>query len=295
MSWEDRPYHRDPYEPSYGGAGGGLRSWFGGLPPAGKATKYILIANIAMFVLCLLTGRDGSPVYQWLAMQTDAVKEGQIWRLVTFTYLHDPDSIMHILFNMLGLYLLGAPLERHWGSKRFFVFYTVGGAAAVTLYLLLTLIKWLSPAAFLVGASGNVLAVLGACAVLFPGFRIILLFFPVPIRTAVALLVVLWSFNLFTRGGNAGGDACHLAGLAFGIYWAYRGHRVMDRIEHMKVEAKRGVWQKERERQQALQDRVDRILEKVHRDGMNSLSRQEKKILEDASRRQAEADRKWGV
>ena len=202
---------------------------------------------------------------------------------------------------MLGLYFLGVPLERHWGGKRFFVFYTVGGFVAVCLYFALTLAGWLPQVdalgrpITLIGASGNVLAVLGVYAVLFPGFRIIFLFFPVPIRTAALILVALYSFNLLSKGSNAGGDACHLAGLAFGIIWGYKGHVWTHAWQQKREAVRRGAWEAKRREQQGLEDDVDDILEKVHRNGINSLTRREKRLLETATKAQRDQDHRHQV
>jgi membrane associated rhomboid family serine protease len=297
VSWRDRPYSSTDNDPwtQPGGQPGGWRSWLGGLPSPGKAVKLILLANLGLFVLCQATGRGDSPVYTWLGMQTDLVLHGQVWRLFTFTYLHDQHTITHILFNMLGLYFLGAPLEQRWGSWRFFAFYTVGGFIAVALYLVLSTVGFLSPYAQLVGASGGVLATLGACAVLFPDFTIILIFFPVPIRVAAVLLFLLYVFNVWNRGCNAGGDACHLAGLAFGILWGFRGNVISRWWSSRKLRRQQGTWEAKRREMLSLEQQVDQILEKIRREGINSLTRHEKHLLEEATRRQQEADRRHGL
>ncbi len=293
MSWQERPYSDGSgFEPSPGG--GGMRSWLGGMPSAGVAVKRILIANFAMFILCQLTGGSRGAVYELLAMRTDAVLHGQIWRLVTFTYLHSQGDLWHILLNMLGLYMLGAPLERQWGARRFFAFYTLGGAAGVLFYLLGTIIGWLSPGAYLVGASGNVLAVMGACAVLFPQFRLIIILFPVPIRTAVAGFLVLYSFNLWNQGSNAGGDACHLAGMVFGIAWGYRGQKWTGRWQQWRERAQRAGWDAKRQDLLRLEEEVDRILDKVRQQGIGTLTHREKKMLEEATKRKQAEDRRHG-
>ena len=235
MGWQDRDYAREPRPAGHYHGGprvGGLGSWFGGLPPITRAAKWIIIANAVMFVLCALTGGYHGKVWNSLAMRTDLVLQGEVWRLVTFTYIHG--SGFHIAMNMLGLYLLGVHLERHWGSKRFFIFYTLSGAVAVALYFIVTLMGWLDPRIPLVGASGGVLAVLGACAVLFPQIRLVVFVFPLPIRTFVLLFGCIYAFNLLGRGPNAGGDACHLAGMAFGVAWAYHGDRWMGMIRGRK-------------------------------------------------------------
>lgn len=311
MSWQERQYDCGGGQ---GPGGGGVRSWLGGMPRPGKAVKYILIANIVMFALCQFTGEpvkrvvDGpmgpitirtgewdSPIYQALTMRTDLVLKGQVWRLFTFTYLHDQFSFLHIIFNMLVLYLAGVPLERAWGSRRFFIFYTLSGFAAVSLYFVLSVLPWLARSANLVGASGGVLAVLGACAVLFPHMRVIVYFFPVPIRLFTLLYGIFFAYNLSTRGDNAGGDACHLAGLAFGIAWGYRGHVWMHKWGEWRSDIKRGAMETKQQDRLRVEDNADQVLDKVRREGMASLSRREKQILERATKMQQEEDRRHGL
>lgn len=285
MSWEQRPYSFG-HEPQYGGGGGGLRSWFGGLPAPGPAVKWIALVNIGLFVLCLISGGAKSPIFSALEMRTDLVFRGQIWRLFTFSYLHSQFDIGHLLFNMIGLYFLGMPLERHLGTRRFFVFYTVAGIVSVLMYVFVTAIGWLDFDVPIVGASGGVLAVLGAVAVLFPAMQVVLVLFLVPIRTAAVIFGVLYVFNLATRGANAGGDACHLAGLAFGIVYGYRGHRWTRAIDNWRINAQRRTIEAKRRELAELEATVDQILDKVHRTGIGSLTKREKQILEDASRKQ---------
>lgn len=282
MSWEHRPYAYSD-EPHYGG---GMRSWVGGLPSPGKAVKWIALANIGLFVLCMISGGARSPIFTALEMRTDLVIRGQVWRLVTFTYLHSQTDLLHLLFNMIGLFFLGMPLERHMGTRRFFIFYTVAGLVAAAVYFLITAAGWLDPRIPIVGASGGVLGILGACAVLFPAMRIILVFFPVPIRAAALIFGVLYVFNLGTRGINAGGDACHLAGLAFGVLYGYRGRgweRALDNWRDARAQKQREARRREVE---DLQAAVDRILEKVRAQGIASLTNREKQILDEATRRQ---------
>ncbi len=293
MSWQDRPYSGgEDSNAGYGGqGGGGARSWLGGLPRAGKAVKWIALANVAIFLLCQITGGSESVIFEYLSMQTDKVTGGQIWRLFTFTYIHDQSGLWHVGFNMLGLYFLGSPLERHWGTKRFFWFYTLGGFVAVLLYFGLTITNVLNPIGTLVGASGGVLAVLGACAVLFPHMRLILILFPVPIRAAALIFAVFYAFNLWNRGPNAGGDACHFAGLAFGIAWGYRGQYWLRKIGQARDNVKRGAWEAKRRQHQALENDVDHILAKLHREGISSLSRSDKRKLQAATKNHQDDDR----
>jgi hypothetical protein len=193
---------------------------------------------------------------------------------------------------MIGLYFLGTTLEKHWGPRRFFVFYTVAGILGALFYTFLVLLGRFE-AIPLIGASGSVLGLLGACAVLFPNFVIILIFFPVPIRIAAALFVAVYILNLLASE-HAGGDAAHLAGLAFGILWPLYGRHLTGRFHKMKVARQAGAWQKKIDRRAQDAARVDEILKKVHEHGIHSLTAREKKFLEQASHQQKEEDARVG-
>jgi len=294
MGWQDREYAQDDYRGSQFGGGmarpaGG--SWLAGLPSPTPAVKWIMIVNFAIFFLVLFTGRVESPIYHLILMNHDLVfKGGQIWRLFTYMYAHDPTSIFHVGFNMLGLYFLGIHLERAWGTRKFLIFYHVSGLIALTLFIILTFAGVLNPLVSLVGASGCVYAVLACCAVLYPQITLILFLFPVPIRVAVLIFFALSLFGTI-GGGNAGGDACHLAGGAFGLFFGYYGHRVWHWLDTRDSRKKESQWRAQRAKAQQLQDQVDAILEKVKREGINSLSAREKKMLETATKQQNSADR----
>ena len=211
MSWRERSYASDT--PAWAAAPG-LRML--------SVTGTLIAANVIVAVLTL----SGSELGRWLellgVMQAAAVWHGQIWRLLTATYLHA--SVAHVLFNMLGLYFLGPPLERVWGGGRFFLVYTIGGLAGNVVLTLAGLTGFINPLVIGVGASGSILALLGAVAVLFPHARVYVYFLiPLRIRTAAALYGVWYVMNVLQRGANYGGDLCHIAGLIVGIAWAYFG------------------------------------------------------------------------
>jgi len=201
----------------------------------------------------------------------------QVWRLITYQFLHY--DIWHVFFNMLGLYFLGPTLERHWGSKKFFIFYLSCGAAGGLFYTFLVELNflWSGP---MIGASGAILGMLAACAILFPQFVVFILIFPVPIRVAAIFLTIVYFFFVITRGANAGGHAAHLAGMAAGAIY------VFSHSWRSKFKLKIGVsqWEKKMTEQHNLQLELDRILKKVHDSGLHSLTHKEKKILKQATK-----------
>lgn len=303
MGWQDRDYASD-----YGAPKGGTfipRGTAMGSILGGRSIVTILIViNVAVYVLCVITGRGrtGSSIIDyWGVLVPDLVLKGQIWRLITATYLHA--GTMHLLLNMIGLHFLGRPLERDWGRHRFFVVYTVAAVIGNVFYILLTQIHWLEAYPAL-GASGGVLALLGAAAVRYPHATILVyMLFPIKIRTAAAIFGGLYVLNLFQRGDNAGGDACHLAGLLFGAWWAWRGDRWWTSSRRWGSNAGGAVQPQVRARswftgrvKQRKEDQaaINAILKKVHEGGIHSLSESDKRTLSEATERQRAQDTEFG-
>ena len=290
MSWRDREYARETVygRQVYSGRGVGLLS--------GRSIVTILIwINILVYVLCVMTGDNRGPVssrlFALMALFTPAVKHGEAWRLITAQYLHWDTG--HILMNMIGLHFLGRPLEREWGTKQFLGVYTVAGLAGNVFYVLLTLIGWLPIAGVAAGASGCVLGLLGAAAVRYPQAEVWIYFlFPIKIRTAALVFGGLYALNLYTRGQNAGGDACHLAGMLFGGWWAYRGQawwtarRQTRRFRVRTVKPPDVTFGQRVEQRRSDAETVDRILKKVYESGIHSLTEAEKNALREATERQ---------
>ena len=284
MGWQERQYARgDKYaapRSSYGRRGYSI-------------VTILLIVNVVLYMLCSM-GRGtpgGSMIDEIGVMHIGSVLHGQVWRLITSQYLHA--GMMHLLFNMIALHFLGRPLEQAWSPKKFFTIYTLSGLAGNLLYVVLGLL-WLGTGGFALGASGCVLGLLGAAAVMFPQATIYIHFlFPVPIRSAAALFMGLYVLNIFVRGANAGGDAAHLAGLLFGGAWAWRGDRWWARLMSSKPRGPRpassspginpGAWKRKMDALRDLDREVDRVLSKVKEHGIHSLTAKERKILQKAS------------
>jgi membrane associated rhomboid family serine protease len=248
------------------------------LPKLTPAVKWLLIINIAVFFLQIL-GADEF-LTTWFSVFPYSVGSAfQLWRLISYQFLHG--GTFHLVFNMIGLYFLGPTLEGHWGSNRFVRFYLGCGTAGGLFYILLAWFGVLS-AQPMVGASGAILGLLAACAILFPQFIVFFFFFPVPIRIAAVILILIYTANLLSGGYNAGGDAAHLAGMAAGAAYIF-SESWRDRI---KLKRRSRIWEENAAEQRKLQMEVDRILQKVYQKGIHSLSREEKRILQKATKLQ---------
>jgi membrane associated rhomboid family serine protease len=220
----------------------------------------------------------------------------QYYRFLSSGFIHS--NTVHLLFNMIGLFFLGPPLERQFGRKTFFWFYTVCGLVGGGLYLAMSASTGYSHVP-IIGASGCVLGLLAGCAILTPRMIIILLFFPVPIRVAALLFVgiyVLSMLSTFTRDVGSGlSDAAHLGGMIGGAVWILLGRRREGGrpglVESMRIRKSAGAWEKKQRKQREQEQEVDRILAKVHEQGINALSSREKRILRQATEDQKQQDR----
>jgi membrane associated rhomboid family serine protease len=229
----------------------------------------------------------------------------QLWRFIGFQFLHA--DLSHLIFNMLGLFFFGPVVERYLGGKRYAAFYLLCGICGAGMYLLLNLLgtqfgAWRpgahvpflllnDPTTPLIGASAGVFGVVMAAAYLAPHAEVLLYFvLPMRLRTLAYTLVAVAMLTLFLGGGNAGGEAAHLGGAIAG-FWLIRRphllHRLFDwmgtvdptsRTRRVRLNRARGVVETAE---------IDRILDKIRRQGLQSLNEAERRTLREASRRQA--------
>jgi membrane associated rhomboid family serine protease len=136
------------------------------------------------------------------------------WQIATYAFLHaDP---AHLFFNMLGLYMFGAPLERIWGARRHLVYYSVSVLSAAIVQLG---VSALAANPFpTIGASGGVFGMLLAFALFFPRRRVVLLFPPIPMPAWLfATLYGALELGLGVAGAQSGvAHFAHLGGMLGG-------------------------------------------------------------------------------
>jgi hypothetical protein len=171
----------------------------------------------------------------WLALDVDAVRHGQVWRLFTFLLIPPPSSQLWILINLYFTWWIGSSLEQNWGAFKFNAYYLVGALATIGASVLAgpTTNFWLDSSLFL------------AFATVFPDVSI-LLFFILPIRVkwlgivaALAILVAAVTGGWAVRASIIAAFANYL--LFFGEYWRtfsqHRGVAVRQKTRRAKVES----------------------------------------------------------
>ncbi len=251
----------------------------------------IIALTAGVFVLQLLF----PPLTQWLSLSDDALYRGQIWRLLSYAFVHGND-IFHILMNMLFLYFFGRRLESMYGGKEFGLFYAV---AAVFSGLFIVLIDTLfHDSRSTIGASGAVLALVMIYTLHFPRERIYLFgIVPIEMRWLMGFMLIFDLFPVLKQlGGSVSHDgishAGHLGGALFGyLYFKFhwRISRLADSLsskgafKFTKPGPKLKIYNGESSEE--LDAEVDRILQKINEKGEASLTSKERKTLKNASER----------
>ncbi len=235
------------------------------------------------------------------------------WTIITYAFTHSLTDMWHILMNMLVFYWFGRIFVDTFGSQKLINLYVLGAIAGGVTYLLAyNLIPFYADRATMfsgmVGASAAVYAVSVAAATYFPDYRFYLLFFgPVRIKYIVAVYI-FFSF-LGSVGDNAGGNLAHLGGALMGFIYIKQlrsgrelGRWVFHIMEFVKSFFIKRPTIKVSHRQTAQkpsssgptakksgativnQAEIDKILDKISERGYDSLSKEEKEKLFNASK-----------
>jgi membrane associated rhomboid family serine protease len=192
----------------------------------GPAIKWLIWANVIAF---LIREVFSDYVITYLALAPELVlTRGWIWQIVTYMFLHA--DVVHLLLNMLTLWMFGTELERLWGTRAFLKYYFLCGIGAGICTILVALLPfdfaanvYLRPT---VGASGAIYGLLLAYGVIFKDRPIYMWFlFPVPAKWFVIITgaLVLWSSITDPTGGTA--HMAHLGGMIFGYVYLKTGQR----------------------------------------------------------------------
>lgn len=269
------------YDDGYGRAASG----FPGLTPV---VKVLLIVNTVIALPFLfLSGVLPSlrRVFDLLALDVPTWREWApffpVWQLGTYGFLHDPDSPLHLLFNLMGLFFFGTMVESLLGKRRFLLVYLLGIVVPGILQLAFSLAT--GSQTLVVGASGAILMLLVTVATLFPSRQILLMFIPMPMWLAAVIFVGLDLFGL-VRGGGGTAYLVHLGGAALGFVLAKSGALWFDPFAAW--ETRKAV--KEVESAQNDEQRLDDLLARIHREGIGSLTARERDFLKRMSARRGE-------
>ncbi len=211
------------------------------------------------------------------------------WTLLSYSLVHT--SLLHLVFNMISLYIFGQILQDFLGPKRLPWFFAAGGLSGGLLFIAVALLSkqtgaWFPVSGHLHGASGAVYGIICAAAFLVPNYSINLMFFgPVKLKY-IALVFVLISL-VEIPGGNPGGNIAHIGGAIGGVLYLrylqgafrFRKPAVLKARKEGKV-----VSMGSGRRFPSEEAELDFLLDKISDKGIHSLSRDEKNRLEELSK-----------
>lgn len=293
------------YRDSYGGFGGtSVTPW----------VKRLLIVNAAVFLVSFIM--VSVLRYPWFL---DLVAFGPArfitrpWTLLTYAFVHV--GIGHVLGNLLVLFFFGPPLEARWGSRAFLRFYLASAAGAA---LFSALFYFLDPANWIIGASGATFGLMMAFAMIWPDMEIhVWGIFPIKAKWLVGIMGFVQL--LIAASGSSGGVAvlAHLGGMvtaflylkspwaphAWGdvpraprkspgkrggvalVPWSGKKQAAAAAQTATATQARPAAARKGKSNERELLDDVDRILDKISAQGLGSLTEEERKRLDEVSRR----------
>jgi membrane associated rhomboid family serine protease len=290
MGLRDRQYMRDAYNPPV-------------------VTKWLIWTLIGAFVV------QSVAWFYWdfnasdhLGLTLNGLRHGKVWQLFTFQFLHSCPFPLHVLFNCLGLWFFGRPVEEVLGSRRFLKVYFGSGLAGGALQALLT---WALPRHLdnaVVGASAGVCGLVAVFCSLYPMQELTtwIYFFPIQVR-AYFLLLFLGGLSLFGAlipfDGIAHG--AHLGGILVGVgYVRFRGQfadlaeRLIPskRFQGVRLRSEPGQPKSILTRAKTkllptgnqetfISREIDPILDKISAHGFESLTEEERKTLESARKK----------
>jgi len=256
------------------------------LPPLTPVTKRLLIINGIVFLawfLVYLANREVVIGHLLPALGVNAPMWREwfpfvpVWQLLTYGFLHSPQSLMHLGGNMLVLYFFGTLLEGIIGSRRFLVTYFGAQLAGALVFLVPGMIAR-SPLP-VIGASGAVYGIMIAVATMRPRQTVFLLFIPITMKVLALGILALTLFGVLSDAGDGVAHLTHLGGIVYGFAAVKLGWIWRDPIQGYEV--KRAVAAESRRVDDAHE--MDRILAKIHNEGMPSLTKRERAFLKRVS------------
>lgn len=261
------------------------RSTIGGMGPGGvlpRAVKGLLIANGVLFLLQEVF--SPSNIWGIFGLTPSEFWKGHFWQIGTYMFFHG--SFMHLLFNMLAIWMFGSVLESVWGTNRFLKYYFLTGIGAGLCNCIFT------PAApvVIIGASGSVYGLLAAYGLMFPN-AIVNLYMLFPIKAKYLVLIFgifefMSSLNVIGGGNSKIANLVHLGGMVIGVIYLKKTEllrTIARKVKGHKVQKRNEVQVRKTESEDNLQQEVDDLLDKINEVGIGNLTSWEKQRLRRAS------------
>jgi membrane associated rhomboid family serine protease len=252
--------------------------------------KWMLIINGGVFLLQMLPMWRLELILGLTPAAFYAEFPNRLYQIATYMFLHSTGHFFHLLFNMAVLWMFGTEIERAWGTRPFAKFYLLAGLCGAVLTLAIFPDQQIPT----IGASGALYGVLVAYWMMFPN-RVLYIWMILPVKVKWAIPGLFLISFLFSGGGVA--HMAHLGGALFGLIYLkldmtrFGAGRWIKNLRYKRQETKLN---RNREKAQDAMERVDAILDKINEVGMDKLTAEERRFLQEASSELSEQDRGSG-
>ncbi len=297
-------YNRDYMRPDGGGSNTvqirGPKHW--------SAITWLVVINVVVFLAqhLFIQPNLGKNEMPWGGLENDTIQRGKLWGIITHLFVHG--SLMHLFFNMLMLIMFGRFIQKGIGSKRFLKLYFFAGILSGLVSLG---IYWYPTGSYSVGASGAVMAVVVASCFAYGELPMRLLFPPITVKfkmlgyfiIGIELIRLLFMLvagrSTLDTGAVQVGVVAHLVGIAVGFLYvkyfldlgyqdSYGGGMPVVTPRKAKIRKPK----KPAKKKPLFTKDVDAILDKINEKGFQSLTDEEKKILDSRSEELSDRGRK---
>jgi hypothetical protein len=261
-------------------------------------TKWFVILTVAIFIMQALT--NSNVMYELLSLKADAIWHGQVWRLFTFAFCHHIEDVIGMIFSLLIAWRFGTDLERMYGFQEMLVFYPAMIGFVGVIFSLWGLIL---PITMPISGSFTVaLGLLTLFATHFPRMEVYILpLISIQLRWLVALYALFGLYPALRVLQNGGGliglaYASSVTSIAFALLYRKFDWHLAALISAFNLGAWQRAWRNRIGRRKLrvykpsteildLDSKLDALLAKIHEQGSESLTDEERQILVRASER----------
>ncbi|MSR48154.1 MAG: rhomboid family intramembrane serine protease [Planctomycetes bacterium] len=244
-------------------------------------TSAVFLGAIFVWLLGTLHAAGAVPfsVNRWLWLSLDNAPF--VYPFFTHVLPHDPTSLFHLVFNMLGLWFFGRELEMRLGRGSFATLFFGAALCGAIAHLVVMAVR--REPTGLVGASGGLMGLLFFMARETPDRPFLFYFFRVPFKVLAILLVAFDLHPLLLGRKDGVAHLCHLGGAAFGFTWFRWRFDALSWWAALRDQSRAAKAERLSDRERDDDAEMDRLLAKIHAEGMPSLTQRERSFLQQRS------------
>ncbi|MFI3291030.1 MAG: rhomboid family intramembrane serine protease [Opitutales bacterium] len=261
------------------------------------AVFWVLVLNFGVFILNMLTNRlfNSNFIADFLSLSLEGIKTGFVWELLSYSLVHQ--GLFHLLMNSLAIFFIGRFVEAKLEKRNFCILYLMGIFFGALFWLVSMMMVSPNYIGILAGASAGSFALITFFCLAMPNKSMtFLLFFVIPVTLKPRILLyILLGFELFSyitsesAGFGTVANSAHLGGI-FGGYLFYTLFKInffsniklsIFKPKAMKMSASDLNYSVNMVDVEELKKEANRILEKVAKKGLNSLSDKERATLKE--------------